>query len=228
MEIPQATVLRGVVVGVVLVATRLMERLFESACFFVTGKSIGLSSRALTHPVMTRCPDCRLAVEPDTDAVLRRCEPCRTLAAESPRIRVTPLDRSDLELVKAWRSNPEIYRHFRAQAGPLEWDDHIEWFESRPSARHDFLIHVGNRRVGGLSISADDEVGIYLGDVTVHGAGIATRSLTWLCERFATRAPLTAEVHEDNDASRRLFTRVGFEHADSEEGWDQYRFEPSR
>lgn len=139
-------------------------------------------------------------------------------------VEISPLSEDDLELVLAWRSNPEVYRHFRQQTSPLDWDEHTEWFESRLPDRHDFMIHFNKRRVGVISIGADDEVGIYLGDFSAHGKGIATAALNWLCERFDHRRPLTAEIHEDNEASQQLFHRCGFEKVKKEEEWIEYSY----
>lgn len=181
---------------------------------------------------MPVCDYCTLSIEginPDQDHQTLLCDPCSTLQAKSPSIRMTPLEDDDLELVMAWRSNPEVYRYFRHQEGPLVWDEHLTWFSAREDDRHDFIIHFDGRRVGGVSIDSDDFVGVYLGDFDARGSGVATAALTWLCDRFDTRTPLTAEIHSDNEASKRLFERCGFTHSsegeENEDDWMYYIYD---
>jgi RimJ/RimL family protein N-acetyltransferase len=179
---------------------------------------------------MARCSNCCLPIELQTankrGETEHLCQPCINLADDTTSISVSPLDKNDLELVLAWRSNPEIYRHFRKQNDPLDWDEHVKWFESRTPSRYDFIIHYNGRRVGVVNIGSDNDVGIYLGDCSARGRGIATNALNWLCERFDDRRPLIAEIHESNEASQRLFRRCGFEEAQKEGEWIKYWYHP--
>ena len=176
---------------------------------------------------MATCDDCRLAIERSVSTGKNRvlCNPCSSLHDLDFSIRMRPVERGDLELLLAWRSNPEIYRHFRVQDEPLDWEEHVGWYESRSDNRYDFLIRYGKRRVGVVSIDADDEVGIYIGDFSAHGHGIATAALEWICDRFADRTPLTAEIHENNEPSKNLFKRCGFEKSAEEDDWIQYIYD---
>jgi RimJ/RimL family protein N-acetyltransferase len=151
------------------------------------------------------------------------CEHCSRLFQENS-IYVTTIDKDDLELVLAWRSNPDIYRYFRQQDGPLHWQEHKEWFNSQDNDRYDFIIHYQNRRIGVVSLNRDDEVGILLGDYSARRQGIATQVLHWICNRFKSRLPLKAEIHEENEASQQLFKQRGFEQIDSDDGWLQFVF----
>jgi len=126
----------------------------------------------------------------------------------------------------AWRSTPAVYEYARQQDGPLKWAEHVAWYESRASARHDFVIHYRGRRVGVVSVDSEGEVSIYLGDQSVRGNGVATAALSWLCDRVQDRTPLHAEVHMDNEASRRLFEGCGFEYDGTDGEWRQYVYEP--
>jgi RimJ/RimL family protein N-acetyltransferase len=176
--------------------------------------------------MMTICADCRLPIKTKNVQSNGLCGPCTRRAKGEPSVRVTPLERDDLELLLAWRSNPEIYRYFRKQDEPLHWDKHVSWFESRVAERYDFVIHYEGRRVGVINIDQDDIVGIYLGDFSVHGQGIATKTLNWLCDRFEGRTPLFAEIHGNNDTSKRLFRRCGFQQADQDGKWLKYIYDP--
>jgi RimJ/RimL family protein N-acetyltransferase len=143
-----------------------------------------------------------------------------------PSIRVTPITEEDLELVLAWRANPKIYHHFRKQDSPLEWENHITWYESRETDRHDFIINYEGRRVGVVSLTADENISIYLGDFAAHGQGVATAALRWVCERFEHRSPLIAEIHKENIPSKRLFEGCGFQQCERDGEWIKYSYEP--
>ena len=178
---------------------------------------------------MATCGNCELPVQlkfcSDDDQIIL-CESCQKLTEQSELINISPLKRDDLELVLAWRSNPEIYRHFRQQDNPLEWEEHVRWFKSRPSERYDFIIHYDDRRVGVISLDASDKVSIYIGDFSARNQGIATAVLDWLCNRFDDRTPLFAEIHEANEASQRLFVRCRFQKQDSNGEWLRYVYDP--
>ena len=177
---------------------------------------------------MATCDDCRLPIKRSADSSRTEsiCDSCLTLHEFDFPIRVRPVERDDLELLLAWRSNPKIYRHFRVQDGPLDWEEHVAWYESRADSRYDFVIQYEERPVGVVSIGLDNEVGIYLGDYSAHGHGVATAALEWICERFRTRSPLTAEIHENNEQSIRLFKRCGFAKSGTDGEWIQYVYEP--
>lgn len=176
---------------------------------------------------MATCADCGLQREDEqwSDSERPLCSHCTRLSHSDLSIRITPISEDDIELVYAWRSNPDIYRHFRQQQGPLEWGSHVEWFRSRSDARHDFIIRYEGRRVGVVSIDASDEVGVLLGDFSARGQGVATASLNWLRERFRERTPLSAEIHEENQSSKQLFERCGFEKSGRDGNWIRYVYD---
>lgn len=179
---------------------------------------------------MAICDHCglqhRIERSQEKENVDRLCSSCAKLVKRDLEIQVSPLEADDLELLLAWRSNPKIYRYFREQEGPLDWDEHITWYHSRSPDRYDFVIYFAGRRVGVVNIDQDDSVGIYLGDFSAHGQGIATASLNWLCDRFEERAPLIAEIHEKNDISQKLFERCSFKRKERDGEWLQYVYEP--
>ena len=154
------------------------------------------------------------------------CNFCKSLLERTQQIRMSPMEEDDLELVLAWRSNPQIYQNSREQDGPLKWKDHVSWYESRESERHDFMIYYDSRRVGVVSITQTNKISIYLGDFSAHGKGIATAALKWICDRFEHRTPLIAEIHEQNTASVRLFEGCGFQQYARDREWIEYRYEP--
>lgn len=126
----------------------------------------------------------------------------------------------DLELLLAWRNHPKVYEQFAEQTGEIGWHEHVEWWESRTD-RNDWMIAIREegerlRDVGSVNITDTDEkrpeVGVYVGEVTLWGNGIATAALEftveWMSEQSYSGARAT--ILEGNTASQRLFEKVGF------------------
>lgn len=136
-----------------------------------------------------------------------------------------PLRVEDLELILAWRSNPQVYKHFREQSDPLDWNDHLSWFSSRANGRHDYIIEYKGRRVGSVNISPDSFIGVYIGEVDTWGKGIGVSAVKWICQRHL-REEYFAEIHKENNASRALFENCGFVEYDTSEDWLVYCYRP--
>lgn len=135
---------------------------------------------------------------------------------------IRPLRIDDLELVLAWRSNPQIYENFKQQESELSWEEHLQWFATRADERLDFIIEYRGRRVGCVSVSADNLVSIYIGEISLWGNGVAKSALKTLLGRLDRS--LVAEVHQDNIASQRLFEDCGFNKISGGE-WFQYEYQ---
>jgi RimJ/RimL family protein N-acetyltransferase len=141
------------------------------------------------------------------------------------RVVLRELTRDDLPLVLAWRSNPLVYEHFREQDGPLSWEEHQSWFESRSTDRRDAVIEYDGRPVGVVSIDESRAVSIYLGEVSARGQGIASAALEAVVDDADDI--LSAEVHAHNEPSQRLFERCGFSLAECDGDWKQYEYDPA-
>lgn len=137
-------------------------------------------------------------------------------------VTLRPVRQRDLELILAWRSHPTIYRHFRDQNGPLDWESHAEWFQNRPPGRDDYLICYRERRVGCVAVTEENRVSIYIGETTLWESGVASAALKLLCEQ-SNRPVLYAEIHEENTRSQRLFEGQGFLKTGTDGEWLQYR-----
>ena len=138
-------------------------------------------------------------------------------------INLRPLVINDLELIFAWRSDPDIYNYLPQQDEPIKWDEHLLWYSTRPELRRDFIILYIGRRVGVISINEHDMISIYVGAKNLWGNGIGTMAVEWLCEHFTNRTPRT-EVSIRNDRANSLFERLGFSVVDESEGIYEYKF----
>jgi RimJ/RimL family protein N-acetyltransferase len=181
----------------------------SSSCAFCAGTFQSDDLRSLDGAKSLVCPACHELAGPSTD---------------DAGVTVRPMQRTDLELVLAWRNNPLIYEHFVEQDSPIRWADHVDWFESRDPDRRDYVASYDGRRIGVVAVDASDFVSIYIGEPTLWGEGLATRLLDWLTTRFHSTRELRAEIHADNERSKRLFERCGFERTDHEDDWYIYAY----
>jgi len=172
---------------------------------------------------MSKCNKCDQPIV-TTDETYSLCKPCKKLSERTSPIQITPMEVDDLELVLAWRSNPKIYHHFHKQDSPLDWDAHLSWYESPDQHHHNYVINYKFRRVGAVSVRSDNSISIYIGDFSARGQGVAKATLGWMCERFADRTPLFAEIHDENIPSKQLFENCGFEQCGQRNEWKQYEY----
>lgn len=133
----------------------------------------------------------------------------------SQSVSLRPATWQDIDNLYQWRNDPQIYRWFREQDGELDWHEHVSWFQNRPESRSDLIIEYLGTAVGVVSIAADADVGIYIGEQHLWGRGIASEALGQAVE--GRSAQLHAEIHVDNSASVRLFERHGFEETDRDD-----------
>lgn len=130
----------------------------------------------------------------------------------------------DLELMLAWRSNPNIYSHFKEQDDPLTWREHLEWFSSLHEHREDYIIEYKGRRVGSVSIDEENYLGIYIGETAVQGEGLGKYAIKWMIKEYEDERELLAEIKEENEASRALFEGLGFKEISRQDSWITYRY----
>src|SRR3989338_7453110 len=100
-------------------------------------------------------------------------------------VKLKEVRESDLELLIAWRSNPNVYRYFYNQDYPLSWGEHYRFWQTKHN-RKDWVIYFQEdaiwRKVGSVYITKlhqkIPEIGIYIGEVTLHRRGVGTKALT--------------------------------------------------
>ncbi len=154
----------------------------------------------------------------------------------SLQVDLIPMAAIHLELVMAWRSHPLAYQFFKAQQGPLAWLEHKLFWEKRKN-REDYIIRVQEddvwRLVGSVNISALNttlpEIGVILGEVTLHGKGVGTQAVRLGLMRLKQlgHKQAKASIHKDNAASQRLFQKLGFKKNTQQklDIWEEYTLE---
>lgn len=141
----------------------------------------------------------------------------------SESLNFRPVQVQDLELLLAWRSNPDIYNQFKNQETALAWSDHVSWFATREESRHDYIIEYEGRRVGSVYIDDKEHIGVYIGETSLQGKGIGPQAIEWMTKKFDK--PLWAEIKTENKASRKAFSKCGFEEVTEKNGWIKYKLE---
>ena len=133
-------------------------------------------------------------------------------------IKILPINKSnliELALLMAWRSNPEVFKFFKLQNGPLIWNDHYK-FITESSDRLDYLVYIDNRPIGHLALSSIlseyPEISILLGETTLWGKGLSTLILNEFIKllRLNDYKKYSARISSFNLASIRLFEKIGF------------------
>lgn len=146
----------------------------------------------------------------------------RTKSFESQRLYFTELDISHTDIIVEWRSDRENIRHFRNPV-PLTKQSHLEWFEKYKSddTRSNFVISVkeSGKEIGCVSASDIDirgnscEVSYAIFDKSERGKGYgseAVRAFINYCGTVYGVVHFTAEIYDDNIASIKLATSLGF------------------
>ena len=140
---------------------------------------------------------------------------------------------SDMELVLAWRNNPDIYKGFYKQSkgeGPIPWERHLSWWFSRYNWKTFMIVASlevtepicpppggnGSRKVGFIQIGQLDcwkpQIGYAIGETTLWGKGVCKeavrQALDWLREKGYIR--VWTSVLKDNIGSYRVLEGLNF------------------
>ncbi len=135
-------------------------------------------------------------------------------------------DAGDRERVYSYNCSPAV-RALSGNPGPVSSDEHERWFARRLAdpASPMWIVEENGSPVGVLRIDAGAQarISIALAPAT-HGRAIGRRALALACARWA--APITAEIHESNTASRACFTATGFRRVGKRDAFDLYLWSP--
>ena len=127
---------------------------------------------------------------------------------------------NDLPLMMAWRSNPLVYKGFYTQTKPLEWEEHINYWNSRNQDWHLFIVMYEERPIGIVGIGQTDhwspEIGYTIGEVSLWGKGLGRKAVNlgieWLRNHSRTNKHIVAfhtTIPKDNKRGLRLAKSLG-------------------
>ncbi len=134
-------------------------------------------------------------------------------AKDGAPVRLRPVMPDDEAVTFAWQMQSETRRFARETRVPTP-EEHRAWFAARrihPDCLYNIVLH-GDEPAGTVRLDRRDggwEVSIGI-DAARHGIGLG-RSALALARRLVPEAPLLAEIHPGNDASRALFARAGYD-----------------
>ena len=127
--------------------------------------------------------------------------------------------KEDLELLFNWRNQPEVWQGFYTQSKEnraLTWTEHWAWWLSRNKDWRTFIIEYEGKPVGVVTIGQLDywepETGIYIGEVSLWGKGIAKRALELAIDYIKNygRKYTRTSILDKNERSKKLYESLGF------------------
>lgn len=152
---------------------------------------------------------------------------CNVVALRAYKVRDAIV--ADAEKIYTWRYSGTSASYYRNSVVP-EYDDHLVWIEKAVDAgRRLLMVAWDEEDIGHVRFDpAKSEPGAELVSICIapeaRGQGHAERVLraAMLHATGLGAENFIAEVHPDNAASCRLFERLGFREAGSDEGFRQY------
>jgi len=135
-------------------------------------------------------------------------------------IRMRIVNSEDESKLLGWRNSSKIVKYTRTQS-PISTQEHSHWFKKRleVSELEPILIFMHGEASVGMtrldlirSLPKTYEVSILV-DEGFQNAGLGTRMLFQTCSHAAKKLSatfVTADIHNDNYASIKLFTNLGF------------------
>jgi UDP-2,4-diacetamido-2,4,6-trideoxy-beta-L-altropyranose hydrolase len=135
--------------------------------------------------------------------------------AQDDGIQLVLMSESDMRILHDWQSFPATRKYARNPEVP-SWDDHVLWFKRTLNNPDSFLYKITKDGIAAgmlrLDRRASDtrefEVSILIAP-DFYGRGIASVALDFI-RKLDPVATFMAEVHVENEASRRLFLKAGF------------------
>ncbi|MBM3941033.1 MAG: GNAT family N-acetyltransferase [SAR202 cluster bacterium] len=129
------------------------------------------------------------------------------------------MQESDLPLMLAWRLNPKVGAGLTPGKQAPTWDEHRSWWRRR-EGRVDWIIEAetddfGKRPVGSVNArlgGLEPEIGVFVGETTLWGRGVARAAIDQLCAWLAAQGhvAVVATIAKSNERSRRLLQGCGF------------------
>ena len=144
------------------------------------------------------------------------------ITASYGNVRVRPICKNDLEFLRKWRN--EIKVHFLTQMGHITPEMQEAWHERNKFLADSYMFAIDevqelNRLVGSAALyDIKNNIAEYgrvlVGDSYAHGKGVGYMA-TVLClyvgfEKLRL-ARVIANVHEDNHAAVKSYSKAGFE-----------------
>ena len=134
-------------------------------------------------------------------------------AKEGGNICVRCMDMVDANIVLKWQSFPKTRKYFRNPKAPSQ-SEHHQWMvrSVNSSVNEVYIVQYNNIPAGLLQLKCKEdqvyEVSILIAP-DYYGRGIATSALAW-ARILKPQAIFVAEILDQNEASKSLFTKAGY------------------
>jgi RimJ/RimL family protein N-acetyltransferase len=153
------------------------------------------------------------------------------------KVILRPIVEEDYKQILIWRNDPLIMKGFYSQSKGhiITWEEHLEWIQSR---NKDFKVYIINtddtplKKVGVVTIGQLDhwepETGIYIGEKSLWGMGIAKEALCQIINMLRSMGYkyTRATIMDDNERSIGLYEGLGFKKVgNARPGESHYRME---
>jgi RimJ/RimL family protein N-acetyltransferase len=137
-------------------------------------------------------------------------------------VRLRAVERADLPLAVQYLHDPDVLMYF-GDPSPLGIEDETDWFERMRQDRSivNFAIELDGRYVGGCGLMHIDhlhgraELGIFVGDKTTWGRGVASEAMALTLGYgfdYLNLHRIFLRVFAENSRAIGVYERLGFQH----------------
>jgi RimJ/RimL family protein N-acetyltransferase len=148
------------------------------------------------------------------------------MKADPSYVTLRPAEPGDLARVFEYNCSPAV-RALSGNPAPVSLEDHERWYARRIADRTSpmWIIEENGAPVGVVRIDVREQARISIALApAAQGRAIGRRAITLACT--AWYAPVTAEIHESNAASRACFMASGFRRVGKRDAFDLYLWSP--
>jgi len=140
------------------------------------------------------------------------------MKAAGKKLWLRPSKESECKMIFDWANDPEA-RAVSFNSDPIPWEDHVNWYENKMTDANYYLllaINEDDEPVGQVRFEVEgDNAAISVSvDPNQRGKGYGTSLITQGCDRILSVTDIKvvdAYIKPDNEASKAVFTKAGFE-----------------
>ena len=146
-------------------------------------------------------------------------------------IKIRKAEEGDIDFLFLLRNQPSTYQYAK-NAKPVELPEHLAWVKpviEGETEKNLFVLEVDGDKAGQVRIDVSEEQD--QGEISIslmpafQGKGIAKVALDIAMDKMKKERGIklyTAQIHQDNIPSQKLFEKMGFEFKNQEDVWKTY------
>lgn len=140
---------------------------------------------------------------------------------KSERLKFRDIKEEDASIIVKWRSNPDVYKYFLSPH-KINTEEHLNWFNTRyifDENMFDWIAFNEERQPVGifgikrLNVQSQEAEVSYILDPEFYGVGYASEAVLRIiqfCQENWNIKIVYAEIHVENENSRRFAEKLGF------------------